>query len=153
MLAMSKLIAAAETKSTAAKSRIGFATEGGGKWAEWDRFITLNGKRAYHIGNICGTCAFFFERLPGANDKLSPTELSALLKVGLTELNEDVMRTAMPHCRQEATMLCFSTVHHVWFFLPRKETTSSKSRCNCGVETLFGDCHTTRRLNITVPIL
>jgi hypothetical protein len=95
MLAMSKLVAITETKSAATESRIGFATEGGGKWAEWDRFITLDGKRAYHIGNICGTCAFFFERLPGANDKLSPTELSALLKVGLSELNGDVLRTAM----------------------------------------------------------
>ena len=91
---MSKLVTATETTSAAAKSRIGFATEGGGQWAEWDRFITLDGKRAYHIGNICGTCAFVFERLPGANDKLSPTELSALLKFGLTGLDGDVVSTA-----------------------------------------------------------
>jgi hypothetical protein len=95
MLAMSNLVATSEATSTASESRIGFVTEGGGQWAAWDRFITLDGKKAYHIGNICGTCAFVFERLPGANDKLSPTELSARLKDGLTEIGEDVVRTAM----------------------------------------------------------
>lgn len=94
MLAMSKLVATSEATSTPVESRIGFATEGGGQWAEWDRFITLDGKKAYHIGNICGTCAFVFERLPGANDKLSPAELSAKLRTGLTEIEEGVVRTA-----------------------------------------------------------
>jgi hypothetical protein len=91
---MSNLVAVTEATSSATESRIGFVTEGGGQWAEWDRFITLDGKKAYHIGNVCGTCAFFFERLPGANDKLSPTELSARLKSGLTEIDGDVVRTA-----------------------------------------------------------
>ncbi len=90
---MSNLVAATEATSTATESRIGFDTEGGGQWAVWDRFITLDGKKAYHIGNICGTCAFVFERLPGANDKLSPTGLSARLKGGLTEIDEYVSRT------------------------------------------------------------
>jgi hypothetical protein len=94
MLAMSNLIATGEARSTTVESRIGFATEGGGQWAKWDRFITLDGKKAYHIGNICGTCAFVFERLPGANDKLSPAELSAKLRRGLTEIEEGVLRTA-----------------------------------------------------------
>jgi hypothetical protein len=94
MLAMSNLVATTEATSTAVESRIGFATEGGGQWAEWDRFITLDGKKAYHIGNICGTCAFVFERLPGANDKLSPAELSGKLRTGLTEIEEGVLRTA-----------------------------------------------------------
>jgi hypothetical protein len=94
MLSMSNLVATSEATSSASESRIGFVTEGGGQWAAWDRFITLDGKKAYHIGNICGTCAFVFERLPGANDKLSPTELSARLRRGLTEIEEDVVRTA-----------------------------------------------------------
>jgi hypothetical protein len=42
------------------KSPLGFSTEGGGAWKEWDRFITFEGKKAYHIGNVCGTCPFFF---------------------------------------------------------------------------------------------
>lgn len=79
--------------STAAESRIAFATEGGGNWPSWDRFITLDGKKAYHIGNVCGTCAFFFERLEGANDKVSPTELSQRFKAGITQLDDDLVRT------------------------------------------------------------
>jgi len=72
---MSKLIAATEATSAATEPRIGFATQGGGHWAEWDRYITLDGKRTFHIGNVCGTCAFIFERLEGANNKVSTKEL------------------------------------------------------------------------------
>lgn len=67
-------------------------TEGGGGWPAWDRFITLDGKKAYHIGNICGTCGFFFERLEGANGKVSPAELSKRFRVGITELDGDLLR-------------------------------------------------------------
>ena len=92
---MSSLVASANVTSTSAQSRIGFATEGGGNWPAWDRFITLDGKKAYHIGNICGTCAFFFERLEGANDKVSPAELSARFKAGIAQLDEDLMQTVL----------------------------------------------------------
>jgi hypothetical protein len=88
---MSSLLAVAAATSTSAESRIGFVTEGGGSWPVWDRFITLDGKKAYHIGNICGTCEFFFERLEGANDKVSPAELSKILKGGITQLDDDIV--------------------------------------------------------------
>jgi hypothetical protein len=91
---MSSLLADATATSTSAESRIAFVTEGGGSWPAWDRFITLDGKKAYHIGNICGTCEFFFERLEGANDKVSPAELSKRLRAGITQLDEDLVRTA-----------------------------------------------------------
>jgi hypothetical protein len=90
---MSSLLAVATATSTSAESRIAFVTEGGGSWPAWDRFITLDGKKAYHIGNICGTCEFFFERLEGANDKVSPAELSKRLSAGITQLDEDLLRT------------------------------------------------------------
>jgi hypothetical protein len=93
-LPMSKLIAATHASSTAVAPRIGFATQGGGQWAEWDRYITLDGKRAFHIGNVCGTCAFVFERLEGANDKVSPKELSERLRRGLRQIDDEVVRTA-----------------------------------------------------------
>jgi hypothetical protein len=79
--------------STSEDSRIGFATEGGGRWPAWDRFITLDGKKAYHIGNICGTCEFIFERLEGANDKVSPAELTHRFRAGVTRLDEDILHT------------------------------------------------------------
>jgi hypothetical protein len=94
MLPMSNLVAARKVSSSTSVSRIGFATEGGGHWPKWDRFITLDGKKAYHIGNICGTCAFVFERLEGATDKLSPKELSAQLRNGITDLEKHVLHTA-----------------------------------------------------------
>jgi len=88
---MSSLIAFADTVSTSTESRIAFATEGGGNWPAWDRFITLDGKKAYHIGNICGTCEFFFERLEGANDKVSPAELSKRFRSGIVQLDEALL--------------------------------------------------------------
>lgn len=90
---MSNLVAVTTATSTSSESRIAFATESGGSWPAWDRFITLDGKKAYHIGNICGTCEFFFERMEGANDKVSPAELSQIFRAGITELDEDLLRT------------------------------------------------------------
>src|SRR5436305_11382443 len=92
MLPMSSLLAIRQVSSTTSNSRIGFATESGGNWPEWERFITVDGKKAYHIGNICGTCQFVFERMEGANDKLSPKELSAQLKEGLAGSNAPATR-------------------------------------------------------------
>ncbi len=84
-----------EAISTNAGSRIGFQTEGGGSWPAWDRFITLDGKKAHHIGNICGTCPFIFERQEGANDKISPAELSNSLRQGITSVDDAIARTVM----------------------------------------------------------
>ena len=53
-----------ETQICESKSVLSFETEGGGQWKVWDRYIAIEGKKAFHIGNICGTCSFFFERLP-----------------------------------------------------------------------------------------
>jgi hypothetical protein len=92
---MSRLMAVGEAKSTKAGSRVDFQTQGGGNWPEWDRFITLDGKRAHHIGNVCGTCPFLFERLEGANDKVSPTELSNTLRNGITSIDERAVDVAM----------------------------------------------------------
>lgn len=90
---MSSLVAVSTVASSSIESRIAFATEGGGNWPAWDRFITLDGKKAYRIGNICGTCEFFFERLDGANDKVSPAELSQRFRRGITKLEDDLLRT------------------------------------------------------------
>jgi hypothetical protein len=92
---MSKLIAMAEAKSIKAGSRVDFQTQGGGNWPEWDRFITLDGRRAHHVGNICGTCPFLFERLEGANEKVSPTELSNTLRNGIKSIDQRVIDVAM----------------------------------------------------------
>ena len=63
-------------------SIIGFEKPGSGDWSVWDRYLTIENKRAYHIGNICGTCAFFFERLEGANRSISAAAIAERLNTG-----------------------------------------------------------------------
>lgn len=90
------------------KSTLGFATKGGGGWGIWDRFITIEGKDAYHIGNVCGTCSFFFQRCDGANQSLNPLELQEQLTNGLTGLTDaqaTVLSELLPDGDYEATLL------------------------------------------------
>lgn len=49
-----------EIKITNPKSRITFEKTGGDSWKVWDRFISIDKQKVYHIGNICDTCEFFF---------------------------------------------------------------------------------------------
>jgi len=63
-------------------SALAFTRTAGGNWPAWDRFLTVDGKPAYHIGNICNTCEFFFERLEGATHSISPEQLGAALAAG-----------------------------------------------------------------------
>lgn len=72
-------------------SILGFATTGGGAWQIWDRYLTVDGKNAYHIGNICNTCSFFFERLEGANQSLGSDAIAQTLNDGVTSLDEQVV--------------------------------------------------------------
>ena len=64
------------------QSILGFQTE-------WDRFLTIDGKKAYNFGNVCGTCAFLFERLEGANQGIDT-------KAIISELNEGFSRIQVP---------------------------------------------------------
>ena len=66
-----KLLQKQTVKIESSDSIVKFETTGGSDWKVWDRFISIEGKKAFHIGNICGTCNFFFERLEGANKKVS----------------------------------------------------------------------------------
>lgn len=74
------------------ESLIGFATTGGGSWEKWDRFLTLEGKQAYHIGNICNTCSFFFERLDGANQSTSVPEAIDQMSRGIRSIDGRVIK-------------------------------------------------------------
>jgi len=57
----------------------------------WERYITIEGEKAYYIGTTCGTCRFYFERLNGANQNISPNELSNKLRHGLDRLDNDII--------------------------------------------------------------
>lgn len=90
------------------RPRIGFLTEGDSTWPEWDRFITVDGKNAFHIGNVCETCEFFFEQLGDASSKISPDGLSARLGLGLTEIDKQVVQKVvaeLPAGRYSALLL------------------------------------------------
>lgn len=92
---MSRLLAVGESKSETQDSRIAFATEGDGNSPVWYRFITVDGQRAHHLGNVCGTCPFVFQRLEGANDRVSPQELTNLFRTGVSKLEQPVTQRIM----------------------------------------------------------
>lgn len=60
-------------------SIIGFEKSNNG----WDRYLIIGNKRAYHLGNVCGTCAFFFERLESANDSICAATIAERLNSGI----------------------------------------------------------------------
>jgi hypothetical protein len=95
MFQMSKLISVVDAVSATIDSRIGFSTEGNEQWPAWDRFITLDGKKAHYIGNICGTCKFIFERHEGANSKVSPERLSELFRSGISDIDDAIKDAVM----------------------------------------------------------
>ncbi len=90
-------------------SRISFETKGGGSWKVWDRYLCIDGRPAWHIGNICGTCAFFFERQEGTAQKASPSQVSELLRAGLETLDlnfvQSVGSTILPTGQYRVSLL------------------------------------------------
>ncbi len=84
---MSRILARSSFKIECSDSVLGFEQAAGGQFPVWDRYLTVDGRRAYHIGNVCGTCAFFFERLEGANQSVSPSAVSGQLEEGLSGLD------------------------------------------------------------------
>ena len=63
-------------------SRLAFETAD-----RWDRYLTIDGRRAYHLGNVCGTCGFLFERMEGANNTVDVDKLTARLEAGIERLD------------------------------------------------------------------
>ena len=72
-------------------SILAFESTGNEHVKVWDRFLTIDGKPAYHIGNVCGTCSFLFERLEGANQSVSPSEVSENLRQGLQNIDNPLL--------------------------------------------------------------
>jgi hypothetical protein len=105
---MSRIIQAASVEVTQSTSPIGFAATGGGHWPKWDRYLTVNGKHAYNLGNICDTCAFFFERMEGATAGIDVGALSSQLEVGVEGLDMGFVSSLanmMPDGRYQALLL------------------------------------------------
>lgn len=81
---MSQLLHSDEIAVSHSDSPLAFENAGGGSWPVWHRYLTLNGKRAYELGNVCSTCAFFFERMEGANEKVEVDSLVERLATGIS---------------------------------------------------------------------
>ena len=77
-------------------SILAFERTGNEHWKVWDRFLKVEGKPAYHIGNVCDTCSFFFERLDGANQSISPSEVSGNLREGLKDFDDSLIDKIKP---------------------------------------------------------
>lgn len=77
-------------------SVLAFKSTGNEHWKVWDRFLTIEGVPAYHIGNVCDTCSFFFERLSGANRNISPSEVSERLREGLKDFDGSLLDKIKP---------------------------------------------------------
>jgi hypothetical protein len=89
-------------------SRIGFATTGTKN--VWDRFISIDGKPAYHVGNVCNTCAFFFERLEGANRSISEIAAVEELASGLRSLDDHAVRLIGHHLPNGRYVACLMDI-------------------------------------------
>lgn len=68
--------------------RIGFERTGTEYWKEWERYLTIDGKKAFHLGNICDTCHFLFSKLGDSNIAPPTKEISTRL-----EKSKDVLDT------------------------------------------------------------
>lgn len=87
---------------------VSFDKKGGGNWEVWHRLISIEGKPAYEIGNICGTCSFYFERLEGANQSVQPKETIEQLNEGLKSLEKEVVKsvsTIIPNGKYKILLL------------------------------------------------
>lgn len=88
---MSRLLHKDKITIKDSKSVVSFDKKGGGDWEVWNRYISIEGKPAYEIGNICGTCSFYFERLEGANQSVNTEETIQQLNDGLSSLDRAVV--------------------------------------------------------------
>ena len=88
---MATLLDSRDKKIRGSKTVVSFETTGGDSWKEWDRFIAIEGKHAYHIGNVCGTCEFFFERLENPFKPVEIRETIEGLNTGLTSIDQETL--------------------------------------------------------------
>jgi hypothetical protein len=56
-----------------------------------DRFLLLDGRRAYHLGFGRQTCSFLFERLAGANQTVQIEATAEALREGIKSLDDEVV--------------------------------------------------------------
>ncbi|WP_165024303.1 hypothetical protein [Dysgonomonas sp. ZJ279] len=74
-------------------SKLSFTTTVGANWEVWDRYISYNNKHLFHIGNVCGTCQFFFSQLKtDLTASYTIEEVRDSLNSGLNKLDENLLQ-------------------------------------------------------------
>jgi hypothetical protein len=74
----------------------------------FDRHLLIDGEPAFHLGNVCGTCEFLFERMGGANRSLTVEEIAGRLKEGVGTIDEQLvveLGTLLPAGRYSTLLL------------------------------------------------
>lgn len=79
---MSRLLDKLKYINTESSSIIDFSS------TQWERFLTIEGEKAFELGVNCDTCGYFFERLSGANrSSMAPSEISDRLRKGINKVD------------------------------------------------------------------
>jgi hypothetical protein len=105
---MKRLLDKRKIQINFSRSPLSFENNGGGSWIAWDRFIALNGQNIYHIGNVCGTCSFFFEKLSESKMEINPKEIIDNLNLGLTFIEKtklDILREIIPNGNYQIALI------------------------------------------------
>jgi hypothetical protein len=76
----------------AQNSRLKFEVESG-PVGIGNRYLLIDGKRAYDLGINCQTCSLLFQRLPGANQSIEIEETAGRLRKGIGSLSDPVIQT------------------------------------------------------------
>ncbi len=85
-----KLIEHGTLRSNNTRSRIGFCTDEDEYAVVWNRYLALDGEKLFRIGNVCGTCSFFFHRLTQATS-IEIASVTDRLNQGLAQLSAPVL--------------------------------------------------------------
>jgi hypothetical protein len=88
-----RLLAATRITNSDSRSGLRFTTTGGGTWKVWDRFLALDERLLVHLGNVCGTCEFFFRYVD--EQPINGFELDSLRV--LLEHGLDTLEPAVSH--------------------------------------------------------
>ena len=73
-------------------SRLKFETERG-PVGIGNRYLLIDGKRAYNLGINCQTCSLLFQRLSGANQSVETEQTVEALRKGVESLTDPIVET------------------------------------------------------------
>lgn len=79
---------------TDSNSKLSFTTTGGDNWKVWDRYISYDNEQLYHIGNVCGTCAFFFRQVKtDLTGSYTVDSVREILNSGINRLDDSLLQS------------------------------------------------------------